>query len=189
MHHGTCLTHVPWCMSGSLTSGFLWNRLREKRSRHSRRMRNPQFCVSGKRPIGLADGLAPLGARPSAGTTMTFEEGQHISPPKHNTPQKYCLRLCLLWICTCPIYQYKPGLFWYEKLSGGNWALVGITPISVSVRTSNFLYKICLLYAPLTQWAFVISHQYSHLCIFVTYTMSDSDQTVVNEAISRILRQ
>ena len=21
MHHGTCVTHVPWCMSGSLTSG------------------------------------------------------------------------------------------------------------------------------------------------------------------------
>ena len=26
MHHGTCVTHVPWCMPGSLTSGFLWNR-------------------------------------------------------------------------------------------------------------------------------------------------------------------
>ena len=26
MHHGTCVTHVPWCMSGSLTSGFLWSR-------------------------------------------------------------------------------------------------------------------------------------------------------------------
>ena len=51
MHHGTCLTHVPWCMSGSITSGSLWNRWRGKRSRHSRRMRNPQFCVSGKRPM------------------------------------------------------------------------------------------------------------------------------------------
>ena len=51
MHHGTRVMHVPWCMSGSLTSGFLWNRWREKRSRHSRRMRNPQFYVSGKRPI------------------------------------------------------------------------------------------------------------------------------------------
>ena len=30
MHHGTCVTHVPWCMSGSLTSGFLWNRWRGK---------------------------------------------------------------------------------------------------------------------------------------------------------------
>ena len=51
MHHGTCVTHVPWCMPGSLTSGFLWNRRRVKRSRHSRRMRNLQFYVSGKRPI------------------------------------------------------------------------------------------------------------------------------------------
>ena len=25
MHHGTCVTHVPWCMPGSLNSGFLWN--------------------------------------------------------------------------------------------------------------------------------------------------------------------
>ena len=31
MHHGTCVTHVPWCMSGSLVG---------KRSRHSRRIRN-----------------------------------------------------------------------------------------------------------------------------------------------------
>ena len=30
MHHGTCVTHVPWCMSGSLTSGFRWNRWRGK---------------------------------------------------------------------------------------------------------------------------------------------------------------
>ena len=53
MHHGTCVTHVPWCMTGSLTSGFLWNRCRGKRSRHSRRMRNPRFSISGKRPIAL----------------------------------------------------------------------------------------------------------------------------------------
>ena len=51
MHHGTCVTHVPWYMPGSLTSGFLWSRWRGKRSRHYRRMPNPQFYVSGKRPI------------------------------------------------------------------------------------------------------------------------------------------
>ena len=49
MHHGTCVTHVPWYMSGSPTSGFLWSRWREKHSRHSRRMCKPQCCVSGKR--------------------------------------------------------------------------------------------------------------------------------------------
>ena len=51
MNHGTCVTHVQWCMSGSLTSGFLWNRRRGKRSRHSRRMRNTQFYVYGKRSM------------------------------------------------------------------------------------------------------------------------------------------
>ena len=29
MHHGTCVTHVPWCILGSLTSGFLWSRWRK----------------------------------------------------------------------------------------------------------------------------------------------------------------
>ena len=51
LHHGTCATHVPWAMPGSLTRGFLWSRWRGKRSRHSRRMRNPMFYTSGKRPI------------------------------------------------------------------------------------------------------------------------------------------
>ena len=51
MLHGTCVTHVPWCMPGSLTSGFLWSRWQGKRSRHFRRMRNPQFYVYGKRPM------------------------------------------------------------------------------------------------------------------------------------------
>ena len=49
MHHGTCVTHGPWCMPRSLTRGFLWSHWWGKRSRHSRRMRNPQNCVSGKR--------------------------------------------------------------------------------------------------------------------------------------------
>ena len=30
LHHGTCVTHVPWCMSGSLTRSFLWSRSRGK---------------------------------------------------------------------------------------------------------------------------------------------------------------
>ena len=51
MHHGTCMIHAQWWMPGSLTSGFLWSRWQGKCSRHSRRMRNPQFCISGKRPI------------------------------------------------------------------------------------------------------------------------------------------
>ena len=48
MHHGTCMPHVPWCMAGSLTRGFIWSRWRGK---HSRRIRNPQFYISAKRPV------------------------------------------------------------------------------------------------------------------------------------------
>ena len=52
MHHGTCVTHVPWCMPGSLNSPEVGGG--GKRSRHSWRMRNLQFYLSGKRPIGNA---------------------------------------------------------------------------------------------------------------------------------------
>ena len=46
MHHGTCVTHVPCCMSGSLTccDGETFPAF----PAHA----HPQFCVSGKRPMG-----------------------------------------------------------------------------------------------------------------------------------------
>ena len=51
MHHGTCVAHVPWCLPGLLTSGFLWSRWWGKLSRYSRRMHDPHFYISGKRPM------------------------------------------------------------------------------------------------------------------------------------------
>ena len=42
MNHGMCVTHEPWCMPGSLTSGFQWSQWRGKRFRHSWGMRKPQ---------------------------------------------------------------------------------------------------------------------------------------------------
>ena len=51
LHHGTCVTHVPCCMPMSINIGFFWSWWQGKRSRHSRRMRNPQFYASGKRPM------------------------------------------------------------------------------------------------------------------------------------------
>ena len=51
MRHGTCVTHVPWCTPGSLTSGFLWSQWWWKHSQHSRRMRNLQCYAYGKRPM------------------------------------------------------------------------------------------------------------------------------------------
>ena len=51
MHHRMCVTHVPWCMPGSVTSSFLCSRWRGKRSRHFRCMGNTRFNISGKRPM------------------------------------------------------------------------------------------------------------------------------------------
>ena len=50
-HYGTCVMHVAWCMSWSLTSGFLWSQWQGRRSRHSQRMCNPQIYLAGKRPV------------------------------------------------------------------------------------------------------------------------------------------
>ena len=47
MHHGTRVTYVTWCRDVGIANP----RLRWKHSRHSRCRRNPQFYVSGKRPI------------------------------------------------------------------------------------------------------------------------------------------
>ena len=58
-HHGTCVRHAPRCLPGSPTSDFPWSWWRGKRSRHSRRSRNPQFDVSGKRPMESNDGVIP----------------------------------------------------------------------------------------------------------------------------------
>ena len=50
MHHGTCARHAPWCIPGSLSSGFRWSRWRGKRFR---RVHNLQFNVPGKRSMVL----------------------------------------------------------------------------------------------------------------------------------------
>ena len=60
MHHGTCVTHVPWCMLESLMSGFLWSWWRGKRSRHSWPMHNLQIYVSSKRPMANTKSRTPV---------------------------------------------------------------------------------------------------------------------------------
>ena len=49
MHHGTCVTHLPWCMPGSLSNQFRWSRWRKKT--FPAFPAHAQFYVSGKRPI------------------------------------------------------------------------------------------------------------------------------------------
>ena len=45
------VTHVLWCMPEYLTSSFLWSQWWGKCPQHSRRMRDPKYYISSKRPM------------------------------------------------------------------------------------------------------------------------------------------
>ena len=119
MHHGTCVTHVPWCMSGSLTRGGGQNV-----PRHSRCMRNPQFFVSGKKLMSCticsrmvwllcscivsASGLVHS-LLYGVYYCFLFHYHRHLNILKgNNKMQKILLQmgflkgcLCVWWKCTC----------------------------------------------------------------------------------------
>ena len=58
MHHGTCVTHVPWCVPGSR---YAFKSIAGKLPQHSRRMRSPQLYISCKRPMEtLSTSYCPL---------------------------------------------------------------------------------------------------------------------------------
>ena len=57
MHHGTCVAHVPCCMLGSLTNGFLWSMWRGNVP-GACATRNFTYLVRGRwHPWGLVDVL------------------------------------------------------------------------------------------------------------------------------------
>ena len=96
MHQGTCVTHVSWCMPGSLTSGFISCRWRRKRSRHSSRMRNRQFCISGKRPMWISY------TDWDSGTDMNEFDGYRLGfRNRHEWIWRDCHRLIVFIVPTC----------------------------------------------------------------------------------------
>ena len=102
-HHGlaipTCVTHVPWCMPGLLTSGFLRSRWRGKRSQHSRRMRNLQFYVSGKRPMMDGSHTYDLTSATDrdgrVGSKDCFGDGNLGTSLYHRTHARMSLSICV----------------------------------------------------------------------------------------------
>ena len=95
MHHDMCVAHVPWCMPGSLTSGFLWSRWRRKRSRHSPPMHNPKFYASGERSMGnegLSSGQCILDISRSHFSTILTMDTHTIRRPSGRG------MVCLLWM-------------------------------------------------------------------------------------------
>ena len=54
LHHGTCVTHVPWCILGSLSSGFLWWQENAPGIRGACTVRSFTYLVRGPCSLGLA---------------------------------------------------------------------------------------------------------------------------------------
>ena len=124
MYHGTCVTHVPWCMPGSLISSFLWSRWRRKRSRHSGRMSNPQFYISGKWPIAWCEFQVVMNF---AYKYRTYMKGTRFKTPLflyihyHGyvlglsagtlltalPPMHICVYHFLVWISSCDEFRLK----------------------------------------------------------------------------------
>ena len=69
-------THRDACRD---TNVFLWSRWRGKRSRHSRRMRNPKFYVSGKRPMARLPGIKCL--QPAFMYQSVYPGTAHVNVP------------------------------------------------------------------------------------------------------------
>ena len=102
IHHGTCVTHTG--VPGSLTSGFLWSRWRGKRSRNSWRMRNPQFCVSGKRDIEQIHVIwhtikQPSLMEPKQIERYSFAWFKTTTSTEHNNPTKEKTSSLSAYIC------------------------------------------------------------------------------------------
>ena len=80
MHHGTCVTH------GGVSNPWCWG----KRSRHSRRMRNPQFYVSGKRPVALHCQVMPHWWRHMMSNILVnTDSGNGSLNPQERPPVKF----------------------------------------------------------------------------------------------------
>ena len=88
MHHGTCVTHVPWCMTGSLTSVLLWSR-----------RRGETFPASGKRPIGM----------PIVDITYIHWRSLPNCTGDYHDPRKWVERSMGIKFCLCSpeICQYR----------------------------------------------------------------------------------
>ena len=128
-------------MPGSLTNGSLWNRWRGTRSRHSRRMRNPQFYVSCKRPIAL----------------IYHRQGLHYSEIRHGhiiTSLILCAMQFLIYACcTCEVFSYWPRpCSVVNKKWALNWFIVGVLELT-------FVYDSKFWHWLLSAWYHLL-----HLC-------------------------
>ena len=103
MHHR--VTHVPCCMPGSITSGFLGSKWRGKLSRHSRHMCNPYYYVSGRRPM--------VKSMPKVQNWLV--SCYHVIPRIINWPIKLFIGFTMVFWRTIPTWLMK-YLQWFDYI-------------------------------------------------------------------------
>ena len=108
MHYGTCVTRVPWCMTGSLTCGFFWSRWRVKRSRHSRCMHNPKFYISARGPLTRHAVSSMSGIHHISGEWIHNKSTSHILSRWPPTPCFLCgQKITIGHLCFWSVQFYR----------------------------------------------------------------------------------
>ena len=138
MHHGTCVTHVQWCMLGSLTRGggemfpaflahvthvFCPHCLYSVGNKiTTTTMRNPQFYVSGKRPNGVYDTHVQLAEprSPSASCSATSKQNNIPKMAPISSGHDCCLFTAAVctntWEKTQQWYKHHLNVYIFHKL-------------------------------------------------------------------------
>ena len=128
MHRSMYVTHMPWCIPGSLINGFPWSRWRGKRSRHSRCMCSPQFYVFVKKPMANAHGMFWVQIHASVWSSEKLRRISHVVLSGIRYPL-LILRFCIVSkYVNCAIWRWWRSLiFSSEKTAGSLWFTVNNT--------------------------------------------------------------
>ena len=139
MHHGTCVTHVPWFMPGSLTSSSLWSR------------------SLGKREVGGGENVPGI---PGACATQNFTYlvrglcipdwrgctgddgvGGHLVPVLVWDYKAYSALVCMIYFMIYRVFLFNPDMTnqstFCAELSDPKFELI-LQLHQSGVNTSNF---------------------------------------------------
>ena len=144
MHQGTCVTHVPWCTPGSLTTQFLWsqcNRAKQQSGEYFWGYRNWTFkthsadtkCYIHWSPTVPVSVWLPEPTRDRGSKQETLNDDFYHTTSRSaaifgvQTVISYLVLTLNLWIGLCPM-----------KRSSGVWSF---GDVSVTYRSRNAMFR------------------------------------------------
>ena len=134
MQHGTCMTHVPWCMPGSLTNSFLWSRWRGKILGILGACAIRNFTYLARGPWAHLEQYHELVPRSPAGVwnvyhNCNFKRSSHMTnePTLGNHVGSYCIYMTFVDIA-CSFQRAANvtcisvvGRIWFHFITSGAW--------------------------------------------------------------------